>query len=29
MRRFCEGLGFVAQDDPHEPDQVLMALDLT
>jgi acetyltransferase len=29
MRRFCEGLGFVTQDDPHEPDQVLMELDLT
>ncbi len=29
MRRFCEGLGFVTHDDPHEPDQVLMVLDLT
>jgi acetyltransferase len=28
MRRFCEGLGFAAHDDPNEPEQVTMALDL-
>ena len=29
MRRFCEGLGFVTRDDPNEPEQVTMVLDLT
>ena len=29
MRKFCEGLGFVTHDDPNEPDQVMMVLDLT
>jgi len=29
MRRFCDGLGFVTRDDPSEPDQVTMVLDLT
>ena len=29
MRSFCEGLGFVTHDDPHEPEQVMMVLDLT
>ena len=29
MRRFTEGLGFVTHDDPNEPEQVTMVLDLT
>jgi len=29
MRRFCEGLGFVTHEDRDEPEQVIMALDLT
>jgi acetyltransferase len=29
MRHFTEGLGFVAHDDPNEPEQVNMVLDLT
>jgi acetyltransferase len=29
MRRFCEGLGFATHDDPNEPEQVTMSLDLT
>ena len=29
MRRFCEGLGFVTHDDPNEPEQVMMVLDIT
>jgi acetyltransferase len=29
MRRFCEALGFVAHDDPDEPEQVNMVLELT
>jgi acetyltransferase len=29
MRRFCEALGFVTHDDPNEPEQVMMVLDLT
>jgi acetyltransferase len=29
MRKFCEGLGFVAHDDPDEPEQVNMVLELT
>jgi acetyltransferase len=29
MRRFCEALGFVAHDDPDEPEQVRMVLELT
>ena len=29
MRKFCEALGFVLHDDPDEPEQVVMELDLT
>jgi hypothetical protein len=29
MRKFCEGLGFVTHDDPNEPEQVTLVLDLT
>ena len=29
MRKFCEALGFVTHDDPNEPEQVTMVLDLT
>jgi acetyltransferase len=29
MRAFCEALGFVTHEDPHEPEQVVMVLDLT
>jgi len=29
MRKFCEGLGFVTHEDPNEPEQVMMVLDLT
>ncbi len=29
MRKFCEALGFVTHDDPNEPEQVMMVLDLT
>jgi acetyltransferase len=28
MRRFCDGLGFVTREDPEEPEQVIVALDL-
>jgi len=28
MRKFCEAIGFVARDDPDEPEQVMMVLDL-
>jgi len=28
MIRFTEGLGFVTHDDPHEPEQVNMVLEL-
>jgi acetyltransferase len=29
MRHFTEALGFVTHDDPHEPEQVTVVLDLT
>jgi acetyltransferase len=29
MRKFCESLGFVLHDDPSEPEQVTLVLDLT
>ncbi len=29
MRHFTEALGFVTHDDPNEPEQVNMVLDLT
>ena len=28
MRKFCQALGFVAHDDPDEPEQVTVVLDL-